>query len=630
MVLKHFYNIGGKMMAQIKIIDYGSQYTHLIKSRLRELGHDAKILPPDANSSLLRNAAGIVLSGGPYSVYEQGAPQLSNALARLIFEKEIPTLGICYGMQAIAQHAARKYYPAVEKRKIDGKEVGEYGKTLLNISCAVGVLKGLKKREVVWMSHGDSVVRLPPDFQRLDPIKDRSQPENYPPLAMSHITKPIFGLQFHPEVSHTLSGQTILRNFLEICGAEQNWNPKKALARISREAKKQISGRHVFGFISGGNDSSVLALLLKQIVPKDRLHLFYVRGLGDNEDLKKIKQIGNVAVIDARNKFYKALKGLIDPEEKRKAIGEVFEKVFRQKVKVLAVSLGCNVEDLVLAQGTIYPDVIESGGSRHADKIKSHHNLMISGEIVEPFRALFKPDIRKIGRMLGINEELISQHPFPGPGYAVRFLCSDDYIMPHNKEFREAVDSEWELMDICRLYGYRGAILPVKSKGVGGDKASYLYTAVISGNYDWPLLTYTASLLPERLRGKINRVLFLVHPANLSNLCAFGLHKDYFRKETRDILAKANGILINGLKEATMYKYIGQAFVVLAPLSFDMQGYSAIIRAVNTDDFMTASPYLFPQEFIENIARRIMESVSEVQAVFYDLSTKPPGTIEWE
>lgn len=606
-------------MKHIVIIDYGSQYTHLIKSRLRELGCDAKILPPDAALSSLKNLAGIVLSGGPNSVYEKGAPQLSEALASLIFKKEVPTLAICYGMQLIAEYASKKYYSSVE-----AGTGGEYGEGRLKISHSLGVLKNIQGTQTVWMSHGDSVLRLPPDFEQL------ARTANCPFAAIKHIIKPIFCVQFHPEVSHTKPGKKILENFLEITGVEQNWDPKKELAGITRETKKQVGKRHIFGFISGGNDSSVLALFLKRIIPKERLHLFYVQGLGDEEDLLKIKLIGDVQVIDAKNRFYKALKELVDPEEKRKAIGETFEKVFRRRAKSLAKSLGITSDDLVLAQGTIYPDVIESGKTKHSEQIKSHHNLMISGEVLEPFRGLFKPDIRKMGRLMGIDERLISQHPFPGPGYAVRFLCSDDYIMPHNEQFRDAVSSEQKLSGILKHYGFQGAILPLRSKGVQGDKSSYLYSVLISGPYDWELMKYVSRLVPERLKGKVNRVLYLIGHNNTINLRAFGLHKDYFRKETRDKVALSNKILIDNLRKSNMYNLISQAFVVLAPLSTDIGKYSAIIRTVDSSDFMTASAHFLPQKFIEKVADEIMQIIPEVQTVFYDMTTKPPGTIEWE
>lgn len=616
-------------MKRVVIIDYGSQYTHLIKYRFRELGHDALILPPDTPARSLKNAAGLVLSGGPKSVYEEGAPQLSRALTRLIFEKEVPTLAICYGMQLIAEHASKKYYSAVE-----AGVGGEYGRGKLKISHSIGVLRDVEGTQTVWMSHGDTVICLPPDFHRI------ARTQNCPYSVIQNILKPIFCLQFHPEVSHTKPGKKILANFLEICGAGQNWDAEEELKKITRKTKRQVGGRHVFGFISGGNDSSVLALFLKRVLPQSHLHLFYVRGLGDDEDLGKTRLIGDVHVIDARNRFYKALEGLIDPEEKRRAIGETFEKVFKRRAKSLAASLGCSIDDLLLAQGTIYPDVIESGGpassydgqggSQHADRIKSHHNLMISGEVLEPFRNLFKPDIRKIGRMLGVDERLIAQHPFPGPGYAIRFLCSSTYIMPHNEEFRDAVEAEHELMDIAKAYGYSGAVLPIKSKGVQGDRASYCYTAAISGPYDKTLLLYVASLIPERLKGRVNRVLYIVRPNNKPDLWGLGLCNDYFREETNEMTADANQVLIENLRAHGMYGLISQAFVVLAPLSFDLSGYSAIIRTVDTEDYMTASPHFLPQNLLEKVAEEIIQKVPAVQAVFYDLSTKPPGTIEWE
>lgn len=635
-------------MKRVVIVDYGSQYTPLLLSRLREQGHDGKIVQPDAPASKFKNAVGLILSGSPYSVYEEGAPQLSRVLARLIFKKDMPTLAICFGMQLLCQYAAKGSWDAVEPRKVteeEDDEVGEYGKTTLEISHPIGVLETLAKHETVWMSHGDFVVRLPPNSHRLDPIKDKEHPEDYPPMTINIIGKPIFCLQFHPEVSHTPSGKKIIENFLRICGAEKNWDAGLQLEQMEINTLIQIAERHVFAFVSGGNDSSVLARFLKKIVPEDRLHFYYVRGLGPDEDLEKIKIIGGVHIVDARRKIYRVLKGVIDPEEKRQIIGKLFADIFKREAEELAETLGCNVGDLLLAQGTIHPDIIESGPG-HTAKIKSHHNTVLqellgAENILEPFANLFKPNVREVGRILNVDGRLIGQHPSPGPGYAVRFICYDGgrepplpielvHSEPRERKFLEAMSCERELQKLCEESGYKGWVLPLKSKGVQGDQSSYCYTAGIIGPHERKPLLELARTIPNRFKGKINRVVYMVAPDYATSLWLVSLKRDYFRAKTRDITDRANKIFIESLRIANLYPLISQAFVAISTLSFNRLGYSAIIRAVDTEDYMTASPHWLPWSFLEKAASDIMRKVPEIQIVFYDLTSKPPGTIEWE
>lgn len=620
-------------MRRVLIVDYGSQYTQLIKMRLREEGHEAIVIKPEDLLFSIQDTCGIILSGGPRSVYEKGAPGLDDLIARLIFVDEIPTLAICYGMQLIAEYAGKGYWTCVEPG-----EAGEYGKATIELSHRFGVLEGLGRRETAWMSHGDSVVRLPPNFQRFDPVGECviTHCKGHPIAAMAHLTKPIFGLQFHPEVSHTRSGKKIIRNFLEMCGADKNWNEDAELERMKWITSLEIGSRHVFAFISGGNDSSALAKFLQKIVPKERLHLFYVRGLGPNEDLEKIKLIGGVEVIDARRKTYAALRGIIDPEDKRKIIGEIFARIFKEEAKKLRQELGLSPKGLVLAQGTIHPDIIESGGSRHADRIKSHHNTVVqellgAGGAIEPFSQLFKPNVRRIGRILGVDERLITQHPSPGPGHAVRFLCANgslphDYLnVSYSMEQREA-----GLRKVCEKLGYKGWMLPLKSKGVGGDQATYCYAAGLIGPYEREPLLELASAIPNRFKGKINRVVWHIAPHRVKSLGLVALKADYFRAETRDMVELANRILIKNLRLANLYPLVSQAFVVIAPMSSNRQGYSAIIRAVETQDYMTAEPLWLPEPFLKQVADEILRSMPKIHSVFYDLASKPPGTIEWE
>ena len=599
-----------QIVSNIVIINYGSQYTQLIKARLRELNYDAEILQPDATDEELSGPAGIILSGSPYSVYQENAPQISDEIASLIFEKETPTLAICYGLQAVSYYAAKDRYPAIRK---GGS--GEYGKAYLKIFYKMKILEGLVKQETVWMSHGDEVFCLPPNFQLL------ASTENCRLAAVSHITKPIFGLQFHPEVSHTVNGKKIFRNFLEICGVEPDWDSSKELEQMKQVAVNQIGDKHVLAFISGGNDSSVLAKFLQKITPLERLHFYYIRGLGPDEDLEKIELIGNVTIIDSRQKFLRALRGIIDPEEKRKIIGQIFVLNMAQ----ICLKYGVNY---LLAQGTIYPDIIESGKRQHADKIKSHHNTLIKADI-EPFSNLFKEDVRHIGRILGVNERLITQHPSPGPGYAVRFLCSDYNITPKDEKFLDAVSYKYEIQEICRALGASGWVLPIKSKGIQGDQGTYAYTAALVGPYQRKMLLSLANEIPNRFKDKINRAIYLIAPRDAPSLEFAGLKSDYFRAKTRNLVDTANKIFIKNLRLANLYSQISQAFAIVCPLGFN-SGYSVILRAVDTVDFMTASPHWLPEPFLEQVSFEIMAKIPEIELVFYDLTSKPPGTIEWE
>lgn len=630
-------------MNEVIIIDYGSQYALLIKTSLRKLGVDGKVLAPDASPLQIGVPCGIILSGSPHSAYTEDAPKLSGYLEYLIFDKEVPCLAICYGMQIIAQHAAKGRYEAVKAGLC-----GEYGKEILQIAYPIHVLKGLKRQEQVWMSHGDVVALLPPNFQRLDPIKDRKNPQDYPPKAIMHITKPIFGLQFHPEVTHTPCGMKIFQNFLEICKAKPNWDREKEFETLKKQSAEKIGGKHVLAFISAGNDSSVLAYFLRQIVPQDRLHFCYVRGLGPDEDLEKIELIGgNFHIVDARKRIYKELKGIVDPEQKRKAIAQMYSQITKEEIARIAVKVRDMQEGLIVAQGTIWPDMVESGHalslgkSGGSAKIKTHHNTELKKillqlglsdhDILEPLLSLFKPDVRELGKILGVPERLTAQHPWPGPGYGIRFIgCQSDH-MPEEKLWHDALICEDEMQKICADFGYRAWALPIKSTGVQGDARTYAYAACLIGPYKRMPLLELATQIPNRFKGKISRVLHVLAPKDTASLLALGLKTDYFRPKTRKMLQTVTEkIFIRNLRFANLYQEVSQAFIGITPLSFDAKGYTAIIRAVDTQDFMTASCHWLPEPFLRQTAQEILAKIPEIQLVLCDLTSKPPGTIEWE
>ena len=603
-------------MHELRIVDYGSQYTHLIKYLVRTLGYDADIVSPDHSD--FTNTRAVILSGSPYSAYEEGAPQLSNELANLILNHETPTLAICYGMQLLARYRSlTRGYDAVNPGKC-----GEFGRAKLRIKARGKILKDIPDGSTVWMSHGDSVIYLPPNSQSMASSADTNH------AVIEFIDKPIYCLQFHPEVSHTEHGKHMLSNFLDICSIEKNWEPEKQLKRIQDETVAEVGERHIFAFISGGNDSSVLAAFLASIFPEERLHFCYVRGLAGDGDLEKLAYIGaKVNVFDARNLVFKHLQGLYDPEDKRKAVRSIFIDVGKKEIQRLSSELGLTSDDFIMAQGTIYPDLIESGGTALSDKIKTHHNIGI-GECVEPFKEFFKEDIRKLGRNLGVNHILISQHPEPGPRDVVRVLCSDE-ILPHSQLFHRAMMDEGKIQELCKELGYRAWVLPIKGTGVQGDRRSYGYTVGLVGAYDPDRLFKLATDIPNNFRC-ITRVVYAQSPKRTAPLGVMALKKEYFDAHTKNLADKTNEILAVNLRLSNLYNDVSQAFTVISPLSYDCRGYTAIIRAVRTRDFMTATPFRLPRQFLANVADEILKKCPEIQLVAYDLTSKPPGTIEWE
>ncbi len=502
----------------VVVLDFGSQYTRLIARRLRELRAFSLILPGDTpwEEIAKHRPQAIILSGGPRSVYEEDAPRPDPSL----WEAGLPLLGICYGMQLLAQ----AYGGKVERA---GR--AEYGKALLTAHEGP-LFRGLGGEVQVWMSHQDAVTELPPGF------KVAARTEENPVAAIEGKDGRTFGVQFHPEVAHTPKGMQILENFLEVAGVRRDWTPEHILEGLLRGVQERVGGERVLLAVSGGVDSSTLALLLAKS-GVDHLAVFVDHGLlrlGEREEVEgALRALGvNLLVVDAKARFLKALKGVEDPEEKRRRIGHTFVEVFRE----VARSQG---PFRFLAQGTLYPDVIESAGEKGAAKIKSHHNVGglpedLGFELLEPFRLLFKDEVRELALLLGLPDPLRLRHPFPGPGLAVRIL---------------------------------------------------------------------GEVTEERL----------------------------------EILRRADDLFTSLLKEWGLYDQVAQALAVLTPLrsvgvAGDERRYGHVLalRAVTTEDFMTADWARLPLEFLDEAARRITQKVPEVGRVVYDITAKPPATIEWE
>ena len=507
----------------IAVVDFGSQYTHLITRRIRELGVEAQIFSPKIDLTKVDNVEGIILSGGPSSVYEKGSPSLSSSVLKL----GAPVLGICYGLHLLAKNLGGKV--------IAGKS-REYGKEVVLVKNSSPLFKGLGSRQTVWLSHGDKVIKLPEDFRVI------ANSSSCPISAFSNIEQKIYAVQFHPEVVHTENGQTILKNFVfGICKVKKSWRVSDLTSSLVEKLKGEIRNGKVLIGVSGGVDSLVAADLLHKAIGSRLYAVFINHGLlrkneaTEVESLFKKKGFKHFLKVDAASLFLKKLKGVTDPEEKRKIIGHTFIKVFEDVAK----SLEKKEKIRFFAQGTIYPDRIESAApSAQAAKIKSHHNLTLPEklkfQVIEPLRDFYKDEVRKIGLQLGLPKEALLRHPFPGPGLAVRILGE-----------------------------------------VTGDRL--------------------------------------------------------------EILREADAIYIEELRKNKLYDKIWQAFAALLPVKTvgvmgDARTYQYIIslRAVTSVDGMTADWFKMPQDVLEKISSRIVNEVKGVNRVVYDISSKPPATIEWE
>ena len=582
---------------QITVLDTGGQYTHLIARRIRELGVYADVQPSETPASQLRSRQGLIISGGPSSVHEPGCPDIDP----LTLHVNIPVLGICYGHQLLAHHLGGSVQKGTR---------GEYGAAHLSVMLEDPLWDNVADSQI-WMSHFDSVASVPEGFRV-------TASSGVPGVAaMSDINRKLFGIQFHPEVVHTQAGRQILENFVfRICGAKKDWNVSQRVPLVEEEIHTAVGDRKVFFFVSGGVDSTVAYTLCLRALGPDRVFGIYVdTGLMRKNETEFVASVfaelgaEKFLVDSAEPEFLAALEGLVDPEAKRLAIGEQFVKV-QERVLLSEHFLD---SQWILGQGTIYPDTIESGGTAKADLIKTHHNrvagiqaLIQAGRIIEPLTSFYKDEVREIGRELGVPAKFLSRHPFPGPGLAIRCLCA--------AENASVTASEG------------GYLLPVRSVGVQGDARSYRYVLALDHT---PTPADVETIAPDLInsRADINRVVGSCGAkASLASLQVF---RSNITKSRLDILRDADWIVREFCLDTGFEEDVWQFPVVLLPVGTESAPESVVLRPINSVDGMTADAVLMPPEWLDQLTTNLL-GLDSVAAVFYDLTHKPPGTIEWE
>lgn len=578
---------------QITVLDAGGQYCHLIARKIRDLGVYADVKPSETPAAELAGRKGLIISGGPDSVYEAGSPQIDPK----ILSAGSAVLGICYGQQLMTHVLGG----AVRKG-----EKGEYGFARFH-ARPHALFANLNGDLQVWMNHRDQVQSVPQGFDVL------GETSTCAVAAMAHRTLPLMAVQFHPEVAHTEHGHQILANFVfGVCGCVKDWDPKNRIGPIEKEIRSAAADRNVFFFVSGGVDSTVAYTLCLRALGPDRVFGIYVdTGLmreGETAYVRRLfQQLGatDFRVEEAEAEFLAALEGVTDPETKRHIIGEQFV-VVQERI----LSTGHFLDGhWILGQGTIYPDTIESGGTAKADVIKTHHNrvagiqkLIETGRIIEPLASFYKDEVREIGAELGIPAEFLHRHPFPGPGLAIRCLCSES-TAPVTRR-----DPGW--------------LLPIRSVGVKGDSRSYHSVLALDNVPDEDIATELVNEMPD-----INRVVGLVHAR--VGIAEMQSSRSTLTRERLKRLREADGIVRQVSEESGFDNQVWQFPVVLIPIGAGSKPDSVVLRPIHSIDGMTAQVVRMPHELLHRLTHELL-SVDGVCAVFYDLTHKPPGTIEWE
>lgn len=583
------------------MLDAGGQYCHLIARKVRDLGVYAEVRPSETPAGILAERKGLIISGGPSSVYAPGSPTVDPQ----IFRDPHPVLGICYGHQLMAHLLGGVVQKGVK---------GEYGLTTFEMNGGpdTPLLAGLPHRQQVWMSHFDLVTGLPPGFSNLGATST---------CALAAIAAPdrgLYAVQFHPEVVHTTEGKRILANFLfDVCGCVKDWDPRNRVPLIEQEIRRTVGDRNVFFFVSGGVDSTVAFTLCLRALGEKRVRGIYVdTGLmreGETEFVGSMFDTlgaGTVSIDHAERQFLGPLAASRDPEEKRRIIGEEFVRVQERIIDSHHLLDG----HWILGQGTIYPDTIESGGTEKAALIKTHHNrvagiqqLMAAKRIVEPLSAYYKDEVREIGRELGIAEDVLERHPFPGPGLAIRCLCSE------------------QAAPVVRTSD--GYLLPVRSVGVQGDERTYAAVLALDRfpGSDGALQNEATELI-NRVRG-INRVIGTV--AGSIPVSEMRVSSSLLSPERLARLRCADAIVRRLSHQSGYDKRVWQFPVVLIPVGSAAQPDSVVLRPIDSVDGMTAQSVAMDERLLRAMAGELLK-VEGICGVFYDLTHKPPATIEWE
>ena len=594
-------------MSQIVVLNAGGQYCHLIARRIRELGVHAVVADINKPAADLAGARGVIISGGPASVVEPTSPSVDLGL----YELGVPVLGICYGHQLMARDLHGRVEPGVTK---------EYGHSSLHAGDGE-LFRAIPTRSLrVWMSHGDTVVDIPSGFAIVGETDDCKV------AAMEDRRRHLYGLQFHPEVVHTEHGAEILRSFVfDVCGCRQDWDPRARLEQVMTSIRTTAGDRKVFFLISGGVDSTVAFYLCARALGPERVLGLYVdTGFMRESDADAMhfleRAVGKAAVrvADRSADFLAALAGVTNPEQKRAIIGDVFVDVQEDEF----ARLGLRDREWLLGQGTIYPDTIESGGARHAAKIKTHHNrapriqaLIDQGRVIEPLVEFYKDEVRVLGEQLGLPHDVVWRHPFPGPGLAVRCVCS---------EASAAVRSA----SMALPAGVTGFIVPVRTVGVQGDERSYSNLLALEGTEG----IEGAGTLSRRITNEhrtINRVVGVVYRRDDRRFEALAIHPATLTPERVALLRAADDVVTRVVRAHGLYDSIWQFPVGMLPLGAAPGGETIVLRPVNSRDGMTAEYARLPEVVVREIADALA-TLGRVDAVVYDVTNKPPATIELE
>ena len=603
-------------MDKIAVLDYGGQYAHLIANRVRRLGVYSEILPANARPEELKEYKALILSGGPQSVHAEGGLSCDPQILHM----GIPVLGICYGHQVLTHELGGK---------VETGKKGEYGKATFTPQQSP-LFEGINEKEQVWMSHFDEVAALPEGATLIGSTTDCQN------AAIDYGNKR-WSVQFHLEVTHTPNGMKILDNFLKQCDLKREWSLDQFIEQELGRIKEQAGDQNVFLLISGGVDSTVAFMLLEKALGAERVYgLFVDHGLMRKDEGAEVKAsleklgVTNLHIYQGEEEFLAALEGVYEPEEKRKIIGDKFLDVQR---KVVA-ELNLNPDEWLLGQGTIYPDTIESGGTEHADKIKTHHNrvpqieeLIRQGKIIEPIKELYKDEVRAVGEKLGLAPEMVWRHPFPGPGLGVRCLCaSEPSLVPNSAELESKINDFLSAKNLTLT----AKVLPLKSVGVQGDVRSYRHPVVLSGQADWAQLEAISPQLTNQFL-EVNRVLYHLRDEAITST---EVTPGFSTRDRLDLLREADAIVQKTITEADLLRVIWQFPVVLLPLSIETTsgahaGESIVLRPVSSEEAMTANFTEIEWATVHAMTDQVL-ALPGVSTVFYDITNKPPGTIEWE